>query len=286
MASRKNSRGDGADTAADKELEALFAAPLEDFTAAKKDAAKRLRAAGQEDAADEVLALQKPNLPAWVVNQLARAYPDDMRALLESGERLKQAQQQALQGEGADALREGTRAQRGLVLVLTEDAGELLRRAGKAANPATLDQVQATLTAGANGTDEERALLEKGRLVRPLERVSFGGLVDVRAPPQQPKAKAPEDKRAKEAERDHKAAEKRAKEAEREHKEAEKRAEAARKEADKRVSQRTERERAAEQQRAAKEAEQRAKEAEGERKEAEKRAKEAERERAAAEQRA
>ena len=57
----------------DTELDDLFARPLSEFTAARNELARRLRNAGQEDAAAGVQALKKPSVPVWTVNQLARS---------------------------------------------------------------------------------------------------------------------------------------------------------------------------------------------------------------------
>jgi len=277
MARKKTTRGGGAEASVpENELDALYALPLEDFTPAKNALAKRLRQEGNADGSDEVKALAKPNVALWAINQVARSHPEDIRALLASSDRLREAQASALRGEGAEALREGTRAQRGLVLVLTEDVSEALRRAGREPNPTLVDQIQATLTAAANGTEEERTLLEKGRLSRPVERVSFGGLVDVRPLPPPPKeAKPRPSAAAKEAERAQREAAQRAKEAEARAKEAERE----RQKEEARAAREAEKSRAEEETKAAQEAERA-------RREAEKRAAAAERERQAAQKRA
>src|SRR5207249_4123605 len=76
-----------------------YAALPTDFTGARNDLARRLKQAGQVEAAAGVKQLRKPTVPLWAVNQLARRHPDDVRALLDAGERLRVAQQAALRGE-------------------------------------------------------------------------------------------------------------------------------------------------------------------------------------------
>jgi hypothetical protein len=71
------------------ELDALYALPPAEFTAARNDLARRLKQAGQDEAAGRVKNLRKPSVPLWAVNQLARRNPKGIAALLEAGERRK-----------------------------------------------------------------------------------------------------------------------------------------------------------------------------------------------------
>ncbi len=54
----------------EEELDRLYALPLNEFTAARDDVAKRLRGEGERELADEVKQLRKPPIAAWLVNQL------------------------------------------------------------------------------------------------------------------------------------------------------------------------------------------------------------------------
>ena len=56
----------------EREIDELFDLPLDEFTAARNDLAKRLKRDGDEDAAEQVRSLPKPSIAAWAVNQLAR----------------------------------------------------------------------------------------------------------------------------------------------------------------------------------------------------------------------
>ncbi len=78
------------DTVAD-EVDRLYKLPLEEFTAARNELAKRL-------GDTSVKQLKKPTVPAWTVNQLARTREVDVRRLLRAGEQLEQAQKQAVEG--------------------------------------------------------------------------------------------------------------------------------------------------------------------------------------------
>ena len=74
----------------DEELDALFGLPLDEFTSARNDLAKRLRASDAE-AAEAVRALPKPTISAWTINRLSREDRDGVTALLEAGAALREA---------------------------------------------------------------------------------------------------------------------------------------------------------------------------------------------------
>ena len=85
-----------------RELDRLFALPLDEFTQARNELARRAREEGQRARAARVMELRKPTLPAWVVNQLARRREVEVRRLIEAGERVAAAQADAMRGRGAD----------------------------------------------------------------------------------------------------------------------------------------------------------------------------------------
>src|ERR1700733_9867313 len=64
--------------------DALYAAPLSDFTGLRARLAEELRAKGEKALAKTVLALRKPNAAAWGLNQLARRQPERLVALYEA----------------------------------------------------------------------------------------------------------------------------------------------------------------------------------------------------------
>jgi hypothetical protein len=169
------------------ELDDLYAAPPESFIRARNDLAQRLKQAGQADAAARVKQLRKPTIPLWGVNQLARRYPDEVRALLEAGDRLRVAQQAALRGE-SQALRAATAAERKLLRSLTQRGEELLRETGHSADPKRI--VSTLRTAAVDPAARE--LLERGRLNDELEATGFGAFVGNEVPSKsQPEEKAP-----------------------------------------------------------------------------------------------
>jgi hypothetical protein len=167
------------------ELDDLYALLPADFTTARNDLALRLKQAGQTDAAAHVKQLRKPTVPLWAVNQLARRHPDEVRALLDAGDRLRTAQQAALRGD-SEELRTATAEERKLLRGLTQRGEQLLQEAGHSADP---KRIAGTLRAAAVDP-AARDLLEQGRLSEELEATGFGAVAGMEIP-SQPTPKAP-----------------------------------------------------------------------------------------------
>jgi hypothetical protein len=110
--------------------------------------------------------LAKPTRAAWAVNRLARERPDEIAALVEAGAALEGAQEQLLDGGGADVLRGAAVAARALVDALA---------AGAPVDGAARDKVRATLHA-ATVDPEVRAEVAAGRVVKERSASGFGGL--------------------------------------------------------------------------------------------------------------
>jgi hypothetical protein len=173
--------------ALEAELDELYAAPPEDFVRARNDLAQRLKQAGQVDAAARIKQLRKPTVPLWAVNQLARRHHDEVRALLDAGDRLRAAQQAALRGE-AEELRTATADERKLLRSLTQRGQELLRETGHSADP---KRIVGTLRAAAVDP-AGRELLEQGRLSEDLEASGFDAFAGMEFPSRsKPEEKAP-----------------------------------------------------------------------------------------------
>src|SRR5256885_13555082 len=169
-------------------LRDLFAVPPAEFTGARDALAKELRAKGREAQAKEVAALRRPTAPVWAVNQLARRAPADVEALLDSSERVRNAQ---VRGAGGDELRAAMAAQRAALAKLEKGAEQVLRGAGLQASPGALRTVQSTLQAAATGPHEMRDALRTGTLREALEPAGFeallgAGLAGSRAPKHSP----------------------------------------------------------------------------------------------------
>jgi hypothetical protein len=180
------------DTVAD-EVDRLYELPLEEFTAARNELAKRL-------GDTSVKQLKKPTVPAWTVNQLARSREVDVRRLLRAGEQLEQAQKLAVEGGDQKAFERAREAERDALRRLRSQAADLLRAGGHPANDSTLERIASTLRAGA-ATEEGRGLLREGRLGEELEPQGFGALAGVkRAAPRA--RKSPDKSRARKAHED------------------------------------------------------------------------------------
>lgn len=143
--------------ALDDDLDALYSAPLEEFTNERNALATRLKDAGDNAAAAEVKKLQKPNLAAWAINQLARQHRDVVAEVFDVRDRLEQA-------EGPQGLRELTKERRTLVSRLKTAAKKILEAGGHSSGAATLDRISQTFLSG--GGEDDRDAILRGRLSR------------------------------------------------------------------------------------------------------------------------
>jgi len=166
----------------EQDIDRLFDLPLDEFTSARNELARRLKKEGEAEAADAVRGLAKPTLAAWAVNQLARREPEPVRALLNVAARLRSAQERALGGErAADALRAAQSEERDVIRDLTRRAEKILREEGRAASGQTLERVSSTLRAAAVG-DPGRTALRKGRLSGDVEVSGFDAFAGLELP--------------------------------------------------------------------------------------------------------
>ncbi len=157
------------------ELAALYATPLDQFTAARNDLAARLEAEGNKAAAIRTKQLKKPSISAWAVNQLGRTREVDLARLLKAGEALEEAQLAVLSGKPADF--EKARKEEGAaVRMLRAAAKEVL----PSASAAVLDRIDQTLRVAS--TAEGRARLREGRLTEDLEPAGFEAFASFQAP--------------------------------------------------------------------------------------------------------
>ena len=116
-------------------LDALYTAPLGDFIAERKRLAAELRAAGEQDAANQLGRRRRPTTSAWTVNQLYRHARDAFDALLAAARGIRKGDL----GE--------TRPYRQALAELRKRAAGILRDAGHAPTEATLRRVTGTLAA-------------------------------------------------------------------------------------------------------------------------------------------
>ena len=168
--------------------EELYGLPLERFTTARDALAATLRSEGHPEEAAAVKALRKPTAAAWAVNQLVRAEPDLVEALLGAGGELRQAHRQAASGRGAAQLRAAADAERAAVDQLLARVPAVL---GKVPNAALAESIRNSLHAASSDV-EARERVGSGTLVTELRPVGLG-----------PVPTAPAAKRKAMIERDH-----------------------------------------------------------------------------------
>jgi hypothetical protein len=158
------------------EIDRLYGLPLDEFTAARNELARRLKREGDEEAAADVSALRKPSVAAWVVNQLARERRGELRALLGAAADVK-----AGSPDAAERFRSA-------VDELALAGREVLVRAGRQPSDSVLQQVATTLRVAAA---EDPDALAVGRLTRELRASGFAAALAGSAPPKRAGARTP-----------------------------------------------------------------------------------------------
>ncbi len=161
-----------------RESQKLYALPLSEFTAARNARAKALKPKDPELAAS-VAALPKPSVAAGALNELVHEDPSEVRALVQSGKRLRQAQEAAVSGKKGADLNEAIAEHRGALDRVQRD----LRR--RELSGATLEKATQTLRVASLDPDLW-PLLERGLLHEDLTASGFGldpGLVPAGATP-------------------------------------------------------------------------------------------------------
>ncbi|HEX6712126.1 MAG TPA: hypothetical protein VF066_02030 [Thermoleophilaceae bacterium] len=156
--------------APDERVARLYGLPVEEFTPARNALAAELRAEGDRDGAAAVKTLRKPTAAASAVNQLVRAEPDLVEALLGAGGELRQAHRQAASGRGAAQLRAAAEAERAAVDALMARAAQAL---GRPLTPALAESIRNSLRA-ASSDDEARERVRTGTLATELRPVGLG----------------------------------------------------------------------------------------------------------------
>src|SRR4051795_9075400 len=154
----------------DERVARLYGLPPEDFTAGRNALAGELRAEGDHEAAATVKALRKPTAAAWAVNQLVRAEPDLVEALLGAGGELRQAHRQAASGRGAEQLRAAADAERAAIEQLMARVPAVL---GRAPGAALSESIRNTLHP-ASSADAARPRVASGTRTPELRPVGLG----------------------------------------------------------------------------------------------------------------
>jgi hypothetical protein len=160
-------------TALERELDALYQLPLDRFTATRNELAKRLRAEGQGEAAQQVKALRKPTAAVWLVNRLAREDELDIQRLLKAGESMTKTQARVAHGQSPEGFLEARREEQRALERLARAARKLADREGVGSS--AIDRATQTLRAAAL-TTEGRKLLKRGRLTEELQPPGFEAL--------------------------------------------------------------------------------------------------------------
>ena len=181
-----------------RETQKLYGLPLAEFTAARNARAKKLKP-DDPDLAASVAALPKPSVAAGALNALVNEDPSEVRALVQSGKRLRTAQEAAVAGKKGADLNEAVAEHR---TALDRVQRDLRRR--KLSGP-TLEKATQTLRV-ASIDPELWPLLERGLLHEDLTSSGFGldpGIVPKRRTVAKPKpaAKPKPDRKAEEKKR-------------------------------------------------------------------------------------
>jgi hypothetical protein len=158
----------------DRDIDALYGLPLEQFTNARNELAAELRAKGDPEAADRVKGLAKPTRAAWAVNQVMRTQAKDARDLLEAGARLRKVHEGVTAGTaGANDLREAIESEREAVGRLTDAARGLMSTQGRDLSESIVERVTQTLHALA-ADSEVRSVADATRLSSERQVASAG----------------------------------------------------------------------------------------------------------------
>ena len=150
----------------DEELDALFALPPGEFTAARDALVNQLRAEKRGDEAAAVKALRRPTVPAWTVNMVARNQPDVVDALVAAGTALAGAQRRALSGVKEAGMREAAQQRREAVDRAWLAAAAILRDADT--DPAPHRQAVSDTFEAATADPEAATTVREGRLSKEL----------------------------------------------------------------------------------------------------------------------
>jgi hypothetical protein len=167
---RRRVRGD---VLSDTDVRDLYGVEPDRFIEARDRLAKELRAAGQDDDAAAVKKLRKPSVVAWSLNSAAREAPDEVTALLETGEELRRAQRKALSNAGTDDLFTATEARKRAVRTVADRAIAALGARGEAHR----DRIVSTLEAASLDRELGQRLRE-GTLDRDAQPTTGFGAIE------------------------------------------------------------------------------------------------------------
>src|SRR6476646_6197927 len=147
----------------DAAVDRLYQLPLAEFTAARNALAKELGKDG-----GDVRALEKPNLPAWAVNQLYWRRRPVYKKLIAAADARRAAHAKKLSGKNAD-IAEAEADHSAALRAANDEIRSLLTDAGETATSATMHAVTETLQALPGDAPP-------GRLTKPLKLAGFEAL--------------------------------------------------------------------------------------------------------------
>ncbi|MGW4352228.1 hypothetical protein ACWELJ_09050 [Nocardia sp. NPDC004582] len=127
----------------DQVVAELYGLPPAEFVAARTERVRQARDAGDKALAAAIGKLRRPTVAAWALNLLAREASDDVRALLEVGDALRDAQRRL----SAEQLRALTTQRQKVVNAVTHKAAELAAGRGQRLTETVLREIGASLQA-------------------------------------------------------------------------------------------------------------------------------------------
>ncbi|GAB0107721.1 hypothetical protein JMUB6875_67190 [Nocardia sp. JMUB6875] len=127
----------------DQVVEELYGLPPAEFVAARTERARQARDAGDKELAAAIGKLRRPTVAAWALNLLSREASDDVQALLEVGDALRDAQRRL----SAEQLRALTTQRQKVVNAVTRKTGELAAARGQRLTESVLRDIGASLQA-------------------------------------------------------------------------------------------------------------------------------------------
>ncbi|MBL1077096.1 hypothetical protein JK358_22105 [Nocardia sp. 2] len=161
----------------------LYGLPPGEFVAARTERVRQARDAGDKALATAIGTLRRPTVAAWAVNLLARTTADDIRALLDLGDALRDAQRRL----SADQLRAlGTQRQQ-VVNALTRKAADLAAARGQRLSESVLRDIGGTLQAALADPDIADQVAA-GTLAAAASYEGFGPAALVAVPPARDRA--------------------------------------------------------------------------------------------------
>ena len=150
----------------------LYGLDASEFVAARDGRARAARQSGDRGLADQVKALKRPAVAAWVVNNLVRQRPGEIERLVRFGESFRDAQA-SLAG---DELRRLGRQRHQVLGALGQEARRLAEERGQPVSPTVERDVESTLDTAVTDPGAADAV-RSGRLLRALSHAGLSGAV-------------------------------------------------------------------------------------------------------------